>query len=48
MSANRDTKARLIAETIRRFKTGTAGCPVFMVAKSGGAGVVVKGLEVAG
>jgi hypothetical protein len=42
---NRDTKAQLIAETIRRFKTVQPSDPVFMVAKSGGSGVVVKALE---
>jgi Serine aminopeptidase, S33 len=42
---NRDTKAQLIAETIRRFKTVHPSDPVFIVAKSGGSGVVVKALE---
>ena len=43
--ANRDAQARLIAETIRDYKAGQPGCPVFLVAKSGGAGVAVKALE---
>ena len=42
---NRDANARAIAEAIRRFKASEPGCPVFVVAKSGGAGVAVKGLE---
>ncbi len=42
---NRDAKARLIAETIRLYRAGQSGCPVFVVAKSGGAGVAVKALE---
>jgi hypothetical protein len=42
---NRDTQARLIAETIRLQKASQSGCPVFVVAKSGGAGVAVKALE---
>jgi hypothetical protein len=42
---NRDTKAQLIAETIRQFKTVRPSDPVFIVAKSGGSGVVVKALE---
>jgi hypothetical protein len=44
-AANRDTKAKLIAETIRQFKMAQPSIPVFMVAKSGGSGVVVKALE---
>ena len=43
--ANRDANAGCIAEAIRLFKTNHPGCPVFMVAKSGGAGVAVKALE---
>jgi Serine aminopeptidase, S33 len=42
---NRDTKAQLIAETIRRFKTDHPEAPAFLVGKSGGCGVVVKALE---
>ncbi len=42
---NRDPKARLIAETIRLYKASQPGCPVFVVAKSGGSGVAVKALE---
>jgi hypothetical protein len=42
---NRDTKARLIAETVRRFKTVQPSDPAFIVAKSGGSGVAVKALE---
>jgi hypothetical protein len=43
--ANRDAKARLVVETIRAYKTDRPSDPVFLVAKSGGAGVVVKTLE---
>lgn len=43
--ANRDAGARAIAGAIRLYKGSHPGCPVFLVAKSGGAGVVVKGLE---
>jgi hypothetical protein len=43
--ANRDAHARGIAEAIRGFKASQPACPVFLVAKSGGSGVVVKGLE---
>ncbi len=42
---NRDAKARSIAEMIKRFKTAQPDQPVFVVAKSGGSGVVVKALE---
>ena len=42
---NRDAQARLIAETIRLHKASQSGSPVFVVAKSGGAGVAVKALE---
>jgi hypothetical protein len=42
---HRDAKAGLIAETIRAYKSGRPGDPVFLVAKSGGSGVVVKALE---
>ena len=44
-AVNRDTKAKLIAETIRQFKMAQPSDPVFIVAKSGGSGVVVKALE---
>jgi hypothetical protein len=43
--ANRDAKAMLIAEMIRRFKDAQPNDPVFLVAKSGGSGVVVQALE---
>jgi hypothetical protein len=42
---NRDAKARLIAESIRVYKASQPECPVFVVAKSGGAGVAIKALE---
>jgi hypothetical protein len=42
---NRDAKAQKIAETIRAYKASQPGNPVFLVAKSGGSGVVVKALE---
>jgi Serine aminopeptidase, S33 len=44
-AVNRDAKAGLIAETIRTYKTNHPADPVFLVAKSGGSGVVVKALE---
>ena len=44
-AVNRDTKARLVADAIERYKLNWAGDPVFLVAKSGGSGVVVKALE---
>jgi hypothetical protein len=43
--ANRDQQARLVAEAVRRYRADQTGDPVFLVAKSGGAGVVVKALE---
>jgi hypothetical protein len=43
--ANRDKHARAIAEAIRLYQASQPGCSVFLVAKSGGAGIVVKGLE---
>jgi hypothetical protein len=46
--ANRDAQARLIAARIRDHKADRPGDPVFLVAKSGGAGVVVKALELLG
>ena len=42
---NRDAQARLFAESIRVHKASQSECPVFIVAKSGGAGVAVKALE---
>ena len=42
---NRDAKAQSVADTVRRYKDDRPGDPVFLVAKSGGAGVVVKALE---
>ncbi len=47
-AANRDEKARLMAESARRYKAERPRDPVFLVAKSGGAGVVVKALELLG
>jgi hypothetical protein len=44
-AANRDAKAQLVADTIARYKTDYPDNPVFLVAKSGGSGVVVKALE---
>jgi hypothetical protein len=44
-ASNRDAKAALVAETITRYKTEWPESPVFLVAKSGGSGVVVKALE---
>ena len=44
-TANRDEKARLLAESARQYKAERPHDPVFLVAKSGGAGVVVKALE---
>src|SRR5262245_14420014 len=43
--ANRDQQARLVAEAVRRYRADQPGDPVFLVAKSGGAGVVVKAVE---
>jgi Serine aminopeptidase, S33 len=43
--ANRDARAREIAETIRDYRANQPNCPVFVVAKSGGAGVAVKAIE---
>jgi hypothetical protein len=42
---NRDDKAVLLAALVRRFRTDRPGYPVFLVAKSGGSGVVIKALE---
>jgi hypothetical protein len=44
-AVNRDAKAQLIAQTVRSYKTSNPSDPVFLVAKSGGSGVVVKALE---
>jgi pimeloyl-ACP methyl ester carboxylesterase len=43
--ANRDLKAGVLAQAIRRFRSGQPHDPVFLVGKSGGSGVVVKALE---
>ena len=43
--ANRDRQAERVAETIRAFQAEHPGRPVFLVGKSGGAGIVVKALE---
>src|SRR5437868_394298 len=43
--ANRDNQARLVAEAVRRFRAAQPDDPVFLVAKSGGSGVVIKALE---
>ena len=43
--ANRDSHARLVAESVRRYKTERPLDPIYLVAKSGGSGVVVKALE---
>jgi hypothetical protein len=43
--ANRDTKARSIALMVENFKMASPEGLVFLVAKSGGAGVVVRALE---
>jgi hypothetical protein len=43
--ANRDAKAALVADAVRRFKSTRPDGPAFLVAKSGGSGVVVKALE---
>jgi hypothetical protein len=43
--ANRDAKAALVADAVRRFKAARPGDPAFLVAKSGGSGVIVRALE---
>ncbi len=43
--ANRDANARSTAEAIRQFQSVQPGDPVFLVGKSGGAGVALKTLE---
>jgi hypothetical protein len=42
---NRDMSATLMSDAVRRFRDRQPGDPVFLVAKSGGSGVVVKALE---
>ena len=42
---NRDAQAALLADAVRRFTAAQPGDPVFLVAKSGGSGVIVKALE---
>lgn len=44
-AANRDLKARQVADEVNRFRERTDGAPVFLVGKSGGTGVIVKALE---
>jgi Serine aminopeptidase, S33 len=44
-AANRDTKAKQIAQTIRDHKSSHPEVPIFLVAKSGGSAIVVKALE---
>jgi hypothetical protein len=43
--SNRDQNAARIAHAVRRFRAVRPGVPVFLVAKSGGSGVMVKALE---
>ena len=43
--AHHDRQAERIAGTIRGFRAEHPGAPVFVVAKSGGAGIAVKALE---
>ncbi len=42
---NRDEQARLLAEKVRQYRIQQPQNPIFLVAKSGGAGVVVRALE---
>ena len=42
---NRDGKAAQLADAVRRFRARQPDVPIFLVAKSGGSGVVVKALE---
>ncbi len=42
---NRDAKAAQLADSVHRFRAWQPNVPVFLVAKSGGSGVVVKALE---
>ncbi len=43
--SNRDLKAALLADEVRHFRASQPDDPVFLIAKSGGCGVVVKALE---
>lgn len=43
--SNRDLKAALLADEVRQFRASQPDDPVFLIAKSGGCGVVVKTLE---
>jgi hypothetical protein len=43
--ANRDNHARLVAQNVRRYKAERPLDPIYLVAKSGGSGIVVKALE---
>jgi len=43
--SNRDLKAALLAGQVRQFRARQPDDPVFLIAKSGGCGVVVKALE---
>jgi hypothetical protein len=43
--ANRDRQAVRLAEAVRSFRADRPEAPIFLVAKSGGAGIVVKALE---
>ena len=43
--SNRDLKAALLADEVRQFRASQPDDPVFLIAKSGGCGVVVKALE---
>lgn len=43
--ANRDEQARRVAESVRRYRIARPFDPIYMVAKSGGSGVIVKALE---
>jgi len=43
--SNRDLKAALLADQVRQFRASQPNDPVFLIAKSGGSGVVAKALE---
>lgn len=43
--SNHDAQAARLADAVRQFKAARPDAPVFLVAKSGGTGVVVKALE---
>jgi hypothetical protein len=43
--ANRDNHAQLVSQNVRRYKAERPLDPIYLVAKSGGSGVVVKALE---